>query len=97
MLIKSAKLSREFVVLSLLLAVDTSLAINILTGNEKSVFSFFAPHFSALDLADHLSIAAVLEVNILAKVIVFGSSAFVVGTEVSILTVEFLVQVTYSH
>jgi hypothetical protein len=96
-LVKSTKLSREFVVLSLLLAVNTSLAINILTGNEKSVFSFFAPQFSALDLADHISIAAILEIHVLAKVIVFSSSAFVVGTEVSILTVEFLIQVTDSH
>lgn len=96
MLLKSAKLSSEVIVLSLRLSVNTSLVVYIFTGDKQSVFSLLKLGVSAFDLRSHVSVAAVLEINILAEVVVFSSSAFVIGTEVSVLSVEFTVQITDS-
>jgi len=95
-LLKSTKLSSEVIVLSLRLSVNTPLVVHIFTGYKQSVFSLLEFAVSAFDLTSHVSVAAVLEINILAEVVVFSSGAFVIGTEVSILSVEFTVQVADS-
>jgi hypothetical protein len=95
-LLKSAKLSSEVIVLNLRLSVNTSLVVYILAGDKQGVFTLLQLSVSTFDLRSHVGVAAVLEINILAQVVVFSSSAFVIGTEVPILSVEFTVQVTDS-
>lgn len=92
-LVKSTEFTGQLNVNVGSLTVETTSSIDILTGNEESVFTFLELDISVFDLTGQVGVTAVLEVNVFAEVVVLSTGVFVVTAEVAVLAVKFGVQV----
>ena len=87
-LLEGLSLSEEVtVVVSVLLLCNTE-ALNITSDGEESVLTLLKSHLRVTDLDGDVGVAALLEVNLLSKVVVLSSNSLVVSAESSVLRAE---------
>ena len=85
-LLKSFSLGEEVTVVSAALRLSHTEAFNIASKCEEHVLLLFETELRVPNLDGDISVAALLEVNLLSKIIVFSSDTFVVSAESSVLS-----------
>lgn len=85
-LLESFSLGEEVTVVSAALRLGHAEALNIASKREEHVLFLFEAELRVTNLDGDISVASLLEVNFLSKIIVFSSDPFVVSTESSVLS-----------
>ena len=85
MLLESLALSKKITVVSSVLTLSDAEALNVTPRAEQTVFLFLETELRVADLHRHISVAALLELNFLAKIIVLSTYTLIIPTKSTVL------------
>ena len=80
MLFKGLSLSRKVAIIRTVLVLCYPEALDIASHSEQTVFFFFQADLGVTDLNGDVSVATLLEVNLLSKIVIFLGNSLIISS-----------------